>query len=77
MGQLGHGGYSQCVFWPTELKTAVKLILYPVGGTHDFSLIIDFLAAYLFPNGEKIIDEFMATGISLGGECCACPTDRL
>lgn len=39
-----------------------------VGGCHDSSLIIDFLAAYLFPNGERAIEEFAATGISLGGQ---------
>jgi hypothetical protein len=39
-----------------------------VGGCLDTSLIIDFLAAYLFPNGERVIDEFAATGISLGGQ---------
>jgi len=37
------------------------------GGCHDVSLIIDFLAAYLFPNGERVIDEFIPTGCSLGG----------
>lgn len=30
--------------------------------------MIDFLAAYLFPHGEKVIDQWIATGISLGGE---------
>jgi hypothetical protein len=29
---------------------------------------MDFLAAYLFPGGERVIDEFIPTGISLGGE---------
>ena len=38
-----------------------------VGGTEDVSLIIDFLAAYLFPSGERKIEEFMVTGMSLGG----------
>ncbi|RSH95099.1 hypothetical protein EHS25_000185 [Saitozyma podzolica] len=38
-----------------------------VGGCHDVSLIIDFLAAYLFPLGDRVIDEFIATGVSLGG----------
>ncbi|WVQ81181.1 hypothetical protein IAT38_003303 [Cryptococcus sp. DSM 104549] len=37
------------------------------GGCHDVTLIIDFLEAYLFPHGEKIIEEFVLTGISLGG----------
>jgi hypothetical protein len=38
-----------------------------VGGCHDVSLIIDFLGAYLFPYGERVIVEYIATGISLGG----------
>jgi hypothetical protein len=39
-----------------------------VGGCQDASLIIDFIGAYLFPNGEREIQEFAATGISLGGK---------
>lgn len=31
------------------------------------SLIIDFLGSYLFPEGERTIDDWVATGISLGG----------
>ncbi|ORY33053.1 hypothetical protein BCR39DRAFT_520946 [Naematelia encephala] len=38
-----------------------------VGGCQDVSMIIDFLACYLFPNGERVIDEWVATGVSLGG----------
>jgi hypothetical protein len=41
--------------------------LMPVGGCHDVSFIIDFLGSYLFPEGNKRIDEWIATGISLGG----------
>lgn len=26
-----------------------------------------FLASYLFPHGERVIDEFIPTGFSLGG----------
>ncbi|WWC63824.1 uncharacterized protein I303_106429 [Kwoniella dejecticola CBS 10117] len=37
------------------------------GGAQDVQLIIDFLAAYLFPLGQKTIDEWIITGISLGG----------
>ncbi|WVQ93019.1 hypothetical protein IAU59_000082 [Kwoniella sp. CBS 9459] len=37
------------------------------GGFHDVQLIMDFLAAYIFPMGEKKIEEFIMTGISLGG----------
>jgi hypothetical protein len=39
-----------------------------VGGCQDATLIIDFIGAYLFPNGERTIQEFSATGISLGGK---------
>jgi len=39
-----------------------------VGGCQDATLIIDFIGAYLFPNGERTIQEFAATGISLGGK---------
>ncbi|WRT69279.1 uncharacterized protein IL334_006263 [Kwoniella shivajii] len=37
------------------------------GGAQDIQMIIDFLAAYLFPHGEKKIEEWIITGISLGG----------
>ncbi|WVO15427.1 hypothetical protein L204_103085 [Cryptococcus depauperatus] len=37
------------------------------GGVHDVQLVMDFIGAYLFPNGERVIEEFVATGISLGG----------
>ncbi|WVR08863.1 hypothetical protein IAU60_005922 [Kwoniella sp. DSM 27419] len=37
------------------------------GGCHDVQLVMDFLAAYIFPHGEKQIGEFIMTGISLGG----------
>ncbi len=39
-----------------------------VGGAQDVSFVIDFLGAYLFPQGDRTIDEFIATGISLGGK---------
>lgn len=38
-----------------------------VGGCQDVSFIIDFLASYLFPTGDRMIDEWIATGVSLGG----------
>lgn len=37
------------------------------GATQDADLIMTFLPAYLFPNGERTIAEYMSTGISLGG----------
>ena len=41
------------------------------GGCQDFRLIVDFIAAHLFPSGERVIDEFIATGMSLGGKIIA------
>ena len=38
-----------------------------MGGCQDVSLIIDFLASYLFPSGERVVEEWITTGISLGG----------
>ncbi|KAK4689374.1 hypothetical protein P7C73_g716, partial [Tremellales sp. Uapishka_1] len=49
---------------PAHLTDMAALI---VGAKQDVSFIIDFIAAYLFPNGEKVVEEYMATGISLGG----------
>lgn len=37
------------------------------GATQDYDMIMKFLNPYLFPNGEREITEWMATGISLGG----------
>jgi ABC-type enterochelin transport system permease subunit len=45
-----------------------------VGGCQDVLLIIDFLGAFLFPNGERTIQEFAATGISLGGKFSPIPS---
>ncbi|KAK8844090.1 hypothetical protein IAR55_006884 [Kwoniella newhampshirensis] len=45
----------------------VDMAATTTGGYHDVKLIIDFLAPYLFPSGEKVIEEFVAAGISLGG----------
>lgn len=38
------------------------------GTARDVSFLIDFIPAYLFPEGEKTIEKFAMTGISLGGE---------
>ena len=37
------------------------------GTAHDVSFLIDFLPAYLFPNEERTISQWLVTGISLGG----------
>jgi hypothetical protein len=45
------------------------MLTVAVGGCNDVSLIMTFLASYLFPHGERVIDEFIPTGFSLGGMC--------
>lgn len=54
----------------TPLVTRFSLDMYAVqtGTARDVSFLIDFLPAYLFPNGEKHVEEFFVTGVSLGGE---------
>lgn len=37
------------------------------GGARDVSFLIDFLPAYLFPNGERTISTWAVAGVSLGG----------
>lgn len=37
------------------------------GTRRDISFLIDFLPSYLFPLGEKTIEEYFVTGVSLGG----------
>lgn len=38
------------------------------GTARDISFLIDFIPAYLFPNGEKVVEKYAVTGISLGGQ---------
>lgn len=37
------------------------------GTAQDVSYLIDFLPAYLFPNEERTISQFLCVGKSLGG----------
>ncbi|KLT41821.1 hypothetical protein CC85DRAFT_246861 [Cutaneotrichosporon oleaginosum] len=37
-----------------------------VGGVHDFELVMDSLASYLWPKDERRIEEWMYSGVSLG-----------
>lgn len=41
--------------------------LYAVGVVKDLSFLIDILPAYLFPNDERVIGEWVLAGFSLGG----------
>jgi hypothetical protein len=46
----------------------VVLLTAPAGGVQDNQLVIQFLEDYIFPLGKRRIDEFMISGVSLGGE---------
>lgn len=50
------------------ITAEAPLTVVTVGGCRDFQQIIDFLAAYLFPHGDRVIEEYIPTGVSLGGE---------
>ncbi|PRP81510.1 hypothetical protein PROFUN_10872 [Planoprotostelium fungivorum] len=46
---------------------AMDLFTMQYGAVQDVSLLIDFLPSVLFPNDERTISQWMASGISLGG----------
>uniref|UniRef100_A0A0W0FKC6 Peptidase S9 prolyl oligopeptidase catalytic domain-containing protein n=1 Tax=Moniliophthora roreri TaxID=221103 RepID=A0A0W0FKC6_MONRR len=48
-------------------KHAIDMYTMQAGTARDISFLIDFLPAYLFPNGETKIAEWGVAGISLGG----------
>ncbi|KAJ9125549.1 hypothetical protein QFC22_000511 [Naganishia vaughanmartiniae] len=48
-------------------RHAVDMYAMHRGTARDISFLIDFLPAYLFPEGEKTIEKFAVTGVSLGG----------
>ncbi len=43
------------------------LFSYAVGTVKDISFLIDMLPAYLLPNDERTIGEWVLAGFSLGG----------
>ena len=54
--------------YSVRVRKTVVIDTVTAGSTQDLTLIVDFLAAYLFPSGERHIEEFMASGMSLGGQ---------
>ncbi|KAG8908495.1 hypothetical protein FRB99_005853 [Tulasnella sp. 403] len=48
-------------------KHAVDMYAMQTGAASDVSFLIDFLPAYLYPNGEREIVDWGVIGISLGG----------
>ncbi|EPS39990.1 hypothetical protein H072_6414 [Dactylellina haptotyla CBS 200.50] len=37
------------------------------GTSHDASLLMDHISSYVFPDGNKTVDEWLCAGVSLGG----------
>ncbi|KAI0059195.1 alpha/beta-hydrolase [Artomyces pyxidatus] len=46
---------------------AVDMYSIQTGTARDVSFVIDFLPAYVFPNDERTVAEWVVAGISLGG----------
>ncbi|CAL1715716.1 unnamed protein product [Somion occarium] len=48
-------------------RHAVDMYSIQVGTSRDISTIIDFLPSFLYPNDERSIVHWIASGVSLGG----------
>ncbi|KAF8322596.1 hypothetical protein DL93DRAFT_2071445 [Clavulina sp. PMI_390] len=48
-------------------RHAIDMYAIQTGSAHDVSYLIDALPDYLFPNGERTIDTWAMSGVSLGG----------
>ncbi|KAK7678524.1 hypothetical protein QCA50_018396 [Cerrena zonata] len=48
-------------------RHAVDMYSIQVGSAQDVSFLIDFLPAFLYPNGEMSIQQWSVSGVSLGG----------
>ncbi|KAI0763937.1 Alpha/Beta hydrolase protein [Trametes elegans] len=48
-------------------RHAIDMYAIQTGTAQDVSYLVDFLPAYLFPNGERTISQFVCIGKSLGG----------
>ncbi|RDX43993.1 hypothetical protein OH76DRAFT_1487426 [Lentinus brumalis] len=46
---------------------AIDMYAIQTGTAQDVSALIDFLPWYLFPNEERVVKEWIVSGISLGG----------
>jgi len=47
---------------PADMLTVVT------GGVQDYQLVMDFLPTYMFPNNERVVSQWLAAGVSMGGE---------
>ncbi|KAI9056811.1 alpha/beta-hydrolase [Trametes sanguinea] len=50
-----------------NVRHAIDMYAIQTGTASDVSFLIDFLPAYLFPNDERQIGQWMVSGVSLGG----------
>jgi len=62
----GNRGWSRKADEHNE-RHAVDMYSMLVGAVKDLSFLIDVLPAYVFPNDERIIGEWVLAGFSLGG----------
>ncbi|KAI1786769.1 Alpha/Beta hydrolase protein [Ganoderma leucocontextum] len=51
----------------SNIRHAIDMYAIQTGASSDVSFLIDFLPSYLFPNEERIISQWLISGISLGG----------
>ncbi|KAJ7573852.1 Alpha/Beta hydrolase protein [Mycena floridula] len=66
VASLGNQGWSKEEGENNE-RHLIDMYAIETGTAKDLSFLIDFLPAYLFPQGGRTIEEFGVAGISLGG----------
>ncbi|KZT42247.1 hypothetical protein SISSUDRAFT_1125905 [Sistotremastrum suecicum HHB10207 ss-3] len=64
---LGNEGWNQSNPSKDNKQHAIDMYTIYNGTARDVSFLIDFLPAYLYPNGERQIVEWVTAGVSLGG----------
>ncbi|KAH9848431.1 Alpha/Beta hydrolase protein [Lenzites betulinus] len=50
-----------------NVRHALDMYAIQTGTARDVSFLIDFLPAYLYPNDERTVSQWLVSGISLGG----------
>ncbi|KAL1409340.1 hypothetical protein Q8F55_003322 [Vanrija albida] len=53
--------------FPKNPHRLVDMAVNITSGMADQAFMYDFLPVYLFPNGERVVEEWMPCGLSLGG----------
>lgn len=72
LDQRGHGkrrdkNKPDPLWWYDNPGVLVNMVTFLQGAVQDHQLIMDNLASYIFPAGERRIAEWMSCGVSLGG----------